>query len=240
MNRAQASFMKESHIMNTRSSNQKSTAPTRRSNTRSRLPLLLTVAALVLVILSVFITFTLHPQTVQTQGTISRQAITQQQVQPITATSVPTKAQGNSSAATVKPTTTPTHTTPTNPTPVSTTPTLIASTPQQTQYGVFPLSTGGPIPVPEGVLHPTNIARALLNSTLVSVYAGSLTPNPQQGILCVLHENLMTGQMHISMYQSPQARGALTILTIRQNILSITDSSKAIGTFDLNTNQFHW
>ena len=225
--------------MHKRTTNQKNAISTRR--TRFRLPLLLTIAALVLVLLSIFVTLTFRSQTSRAQHAIATVSVNQQAQTP-EATAVPTQVpqQSSNSAASVKPTSTPTRGVPVTPTSVPATPTLITSTPQQTQYGVFPLSTGGPIPVPETVLHPTNIARVMLNSTLISIYAGSMTHNPAIGILCVLREDITTGQMHVTMYQAPQMRGALTILAINKNILTVTDSTKAIGTFDLNTNQFHW
>jgi hypothetical protein len=192
-------------------------------------------------LLSVFVILALRSQTSQARYAVSASSVNQQQVQTSKATAVVTQEpqQAGSSVASVKPTSTPTHVIATTPTSVPATPTLIVATPQQTQYGVFPLSTGGPIPVPETVLHPTNIARILLNSTLVSVYAGSMTRNPQAGVLCVLREDLTTGQMHVTMYQAPQERGALTIISIQKNLLTFTDSTMAIETFDLNTNQFH-
>ncbi len=225
--------------MSKHSTSQKNAISTRR--TRFHLPLLLTVSALVLVLFSICVTLTFRSQTLQAQHAVSTVSTNQQQAQTPEATAVPTQVpqQSSNSAASVKPTSTPTRGVPVTPTSVPATPTLIASTPQQTQYGVFPLSTGGPIPVPETVLHPTNIARVMLNSTLISIYAGSMTHNPSIGILCVLREDTTTGQMHITMYQAPQERGALTILTIQKNALTFTDSTKAIGTFDLNTNQFH-
>lgn len=119
------------------------------------------------------------------------------------------------------------------------TPTLLPSTAQPTQLGVFSLSAGGPLPVPETVLRPTNIARLLLNSTLISVYAGSMAQNTQTGILCVLRENLTTGQLTLQVYQSPQVDGPLTILSIQHTKLKLTDT-KGEGFFDLTTNQFHW
>ena len=122
---------------------------------------------------------------------------------------------------------------------VSATPTLASSSPQTVQTGVFPLSAGGPIPVSESILHPTNIARTTLNGSLVSVYAGSLAADPQQGVLCVLRENLTTGQFNIQAYQSPRRDGALTIVAIQNSTLTITDS-QGQGTFDLATNQFRW
>ena len=224
--------------MSKRTTNQKNVSATRQA--RFHLPLLLTIAAFILVLFSAFIALTFHLQTSQAQRAISTPSVNQQQVQTPVATAVPTQEpqQASNSAVAVKPTSTPTRVVPVTPTAVPATPTLIASTPQQTQYGVFPLSTGGPIPVPETVLHPTNIARTMLNATLISVYAGSMTQSPQIGILCVLREDLTTGQMHITMYQAPQMRGPLTILAIDKNILTITNSTKAIGTFDINTNQF--
>ncbi len=202
---------------------------------RLHLPLLLTIAALALVLLSVFITFTFRSQATPVQRTIFSKGTQQQQSQFTAATSAPTQVQGKASTqvGTQVPTSTPVQ-------KVQATPTLISSTPQSTQYGVFPLSTGGPLPVPESILHPTNIARTMLRSTLISVYAGSMTHNPQVGILCVLREDVTTGQIQIKMYQAPQERGALTILALQKNILTITDSTKAVETFDLNTNQFHW
>ncbi len=119
------------------------------------------------------------------------------------------------------------------------TPTLLPSTPQPTRSGVFPLTAGGPLPVPESVLHPTNIARLQINTTLISVYAGSMAQNPQAGILCVLRENLTTGQLTLQIYQSPRADGPLTILAIQQTKLKISDS-KSVGYFDLATNTFQW
>lgn len=122
---------------------------------------------------------------------------------------------------------------------VSATPTLVPSTPQTVQTGVFPLSSGGPVPVSESILHPTNIARTTLNGSLVSIYAGSLAADPQQGVLCILRENLTTGQFNIQVYQSPRREGALTILAIQGTTLTVTDS-QGQGTFDLGSNQFHW
>lgn len=129
------------------------------------------------------------------------------------------------------------------PTPVH--PTVVASTPpvtpttQRTQFGVFPLSAGGPLPVPESVLRPTNIARVMLGSTLESVYAGSMTRNPQAGLLCVLREDMTTGELHLQLYQGPQTEGALTILAVQNNILKIANT-KMQGTFNLTTNTFQW
>ena len=133
---------------------------------------------------------------------------------------------------------TPTHI-PTPSSTISTTPTLVPSTPQTVQTGVFSLSSGGPIPVSESILHPTNIARTMLNGSLVSIYAGSLAADPQQGVLCVLHENLTTGQFNIQVYQSPRRAGTLTILAIQGTTLTLTDS-QGQGIFDLATNQFRW
>ena len=124
-------------------------------------------------------------------------------------------------------------------TKVAATPTLVTSTLQHTQLGVFPLSAGGPLPVPESILHPTNIVRVILGSTLVSVYAGSMTRNPQAGILCVLRENLMTGEVHLQVYQGPQLGGALTVLSVQQNVFKIANT-KMQGSFDLTTNTFQW
>lgn len=124
-------------------------------------------------------------------------------------------------------------------TSVTATPTLLPSASQTTHSGVFSLAAGGPLPVPESVLHPTNIARLLLNTTLISIYAGSMTQNPQAGILCVLRENLATGQLTLQIYQSPRINGPLTILAIQHTRLKISDT-KGEGYFDLATNTFQW
>lgn len=110
---------------------------------------------------------------------------------------------------------------------------------RQTTTGIFPLSTGGPIPVPANVLLPTNIARIASASELTSIYAGSMARKPTIGVLAILQENLLTGQQSLHLYQTPQPVGALTILAMKQGILTIA-SPKAKGTFDLMTHQFHF
>ena len=191
----------------------------RRSHFRSLW--LLAAALLLFVICGAYLTFTLRSEASTTS--ISVQATHVAQTMPLQPVRTPV-----ATVSTI-------HTTPTAPV----TPTLIASTPQSTQYGVFPLSSGGPLPVPESVLRPTNIARVMLNSTLISVYAGAMANNAQAGILCVLREDVTTGEMHIQVYQGPQTGGALTILAVQKNVLSIKNMSTQ-GTFDLNTNTFHW
>ena len=163
--------------MSKHTTNQKNASATRQ--TRFHLPLLLTIAAFILVLFSAFIALTFHLQTSQAQRAISTPSVNQQQVQTPVATAAP-------------------------------------------KYFVR-----------KGCL-------LMLNSTLVSIYAGSMTHNPQVGVLCVLREDITTGQLHVTMYQASQMRGALTILAINKSILTVTDSTKAIGTFDLSTNQFHW
>ena len=212
-----------------------STSTTRRARPRSIW--LLSLVALLLIVCGALLIFAYHSQA--STNTISVPTLT-----PIaTASKMPQKSSVVTPVATqVKPskktgtqqlTVTPRRTT------VVATPTPITSTPQHTQLGVFPLSAGGPLPVPESVLHPTNIARVMLGSTLVSIYAGSMTRNPQTGILCVLQENLTTGELHLQMHQGPQTGGALTILSVQNNILKIANT-KTQGSFDLTTNTFKW
>ncbi len=208
-------------------------------------PLWLLAAALLLfVICGAYLTFALRSEasTASTSVQTTHVALpTQKPEQSSVITPTATQGNSNKQKMPLQPVRTPVatvstiHTTPT----VSVTPTLIASTPQSTQYGVFPLSSGGPLPVPESVLRPTNIARVMLNSALISVYAGSMAKNAQAGILCVLREDITTGEMHIQVYQGPQTGGALTILAVQKNVLSIKNMSMQ-GTFDLNTNTFHW
>src|SRR5437667_174614 len=110
--------------------------------------------------------------------------------------------------------------------------------PQQTT-GIFPLSAGGPIPVPANVLHPTNIARVVVNNVLTSIYAGFMTRTPALGALAILQENLSTGQQSLHLYQTSQPVGALTILAVHNDILTFS-TPKAKGTFNLTTDQFHF
>lgn len=79
----------------------------------------------------------------------------------------------------------------------------------------------------------------MLNTTLISVYAGSMTQNPQAGILCVLRENMTTGQLTLQVYQDPHMDGPLTILAIQDTRLKLT-ATKSEGYFDLTSNQFQW
>ena len=103
--------------------------------------------------------------------------------------------------------------------------------------GVFPLSAGGPIPVPANVLHPTNIARINVDNVLVSIYAGSMVRTPTIGVLAILRENLTTGEQSLHLYQTAQPVGALTILTAHSSVLTFS-APKENGTFSLGTNQF--
>ena len=105
--------------------------------------------------------------------------------------------------------------------------------------GVFPLSAGGPIPVPANVLHPTNIARITVDNVLVSIYAGSMVRTPTIGVLAILRENLTTGEQSLHLYQTAQPVGALTILTAHGRVLTFS-TPKANGTFNLGTNQFRF
>src|SRR5712691_5674700 len=109
---------------------------------------------------------------------------------------------------------------------------------QQTT-GIFPLSAGGPIPVPASVLQPTNIARVVVNNVLMSIYAGSMTRTPAIGALAILQENITTGQQSLHLYQTSQPVGALTILAVQNDIL-ILSTPKASGTLHLGTDQFHF
>lgn len=117
------------------------------------------------------------------------------------------------------------------------TPVFTPDVQQTTQVGVFSLSSGGPIPVPANVLHPTNIARIVVNNELISIYAGSMTRVPGTGALAILQENLVTGQQSLRIYQTTQPIGALTILSLHNNILTFS-TPRVHGTFDLKTDQF--
>lgn len=112
------------------------------------------------------------------------------------------------------------------------------ATASDVRTGVFALSNGGPIPVPANVLKPVNIARTVLNNEIYSIYAGSLTRQPEIGVLVVLQENVQSGQETLHTYQSPQHHGALTILSLQQNIVTFSAASDGQGRFDLLTDQF--
>lgn len=225
---------------------QKQTTPKKRSTSRhSRIrPIwFLSLVAILFVLCGVLLIFAHRSQastgivgvSSQTPIAIATKAPQQSSLMTPTASKTNSKTLGPQ-----QPTMTPVHPIITAiPTLAVSTPTLIASTPQQTQFGVFALSSGGPLPVPESVLHPTNIARVMLGSALVSVYAGSMASNPQAGILCVLREDLSTGALHLQMYQGPQTGGALTILSVQKSVLKITNTNMQ-GSFDLNTNTFQW
>jgi len=204
---------------------------------RLRLIWILTLAALLFFVFGIFLTFALSSHS-DTSAALSKSMQTPtststEDTQQSTATT-PVTNQGLSSnqTRTQKHSSSPVTTAPATPSPVP-------STPQPAKLGVFPLSSGGPLPVPERILHPTNIARVMLHNTLISIYAGSMTQNPQVGILCVLQEDLTTGQINLQMYQAPHPEGPLTILAIQNTTLKLADP-KTQGSFDLSTNQFQW
>jgi hypothetical protein len=105
--------------------------------------------------------------------------------------------------------------------------------------GVFPLSAGGPIPVPANVLHPTNVARMVIHNVLTSIYAGSMTRMPAIGALAILREDLTTGEQSLHIYSTTQAVGAITILAVHDGIIMLS-TPKARGTFDPGTGQFRF
>ncbi|HLJ34362.1 MAG TPA: hypothetical protein VKU38_11945 [Ktedonobacteraceae bacterium] len=105
--------------------------------------------------------------------------------------------------------------------------------------GIFSLDSGGPIPVPATVLHPSNIARVVLHNELMSIYAGAMTRTPTIGVIAILQENLTTGQQSLNLYQTAQPAGTLTILAIQNEILTFS-TSEGHGTFNLDTHQFHF
>ena len=109
---------------------------------------------------------------------------------------------------------------------------------QQTT-GIFTLASGGPIPVPANVFHPSNIARLVLHNELMSIYAGAMTRTPATGVIAILQENLTTGQQSLHIYQTTQPVGALTILAIHSEMLTVS-TSQGHGTFNLTTHQFHF
>ena len=109
---------------------------------------------------------------------------------------------------------------------------------QQTT-GILSLASGGPIPVPANVLHPSNIARVVLHNELMSIYAGAMTRTPTTGAIAVLQENLTTGQQSLDMYQTTKPVGMLTLLAIHGEMLTFS-TSVGHGTFNLNTHQFHF
>ncbi|HLH63921.1 MAG TPA: hypothetical protein VKV20_19760 [Ktedonobacteraceae bacterium] len=112
-----------------------------------------------------------------------------------------------------------------------------APAPQQTT-GLFPLSAGGPIPVPASVFRPTSIARVVLNGVTISIYAGSLARMPDTGGLVILRENLKTGQQSLHMYETKQGVGALTIVGVRSGVVMLEAANTERGEFDLGKGVF--
>jgi hypothetical protein len=112
-----------------------------------------------------------------------------------------------------------------------------AGTPQ-VRTGVFALGDSGPIPVPANVLKPANSARIVLNGEIYSIYAGAMTRQPGIGVLAVLQENAVTGQQSLHLYQSLQHSGALTILSLQQNLVSFTTATGGQGHFNLLTDDY--
>ena len=109
---------------------------------------------------------------------------------------------------------------------------------QQTT-GIFSLASGGPIPVPANVFHPGNIARVVLHNELMSIYAGAMTRTPTIGAIAILQENTVTGQQSLTIYQTAQPVGSLTVLAIHNETLTISTLA-GHGTFNLLTHQFHF
>ncbi len=109
---------------------------------------------------------------------------------------------------------------------------------QQTT-GIFSLASGGPIPVPANVLHPSNIARVVLHNELMSIYAGAMTRTPAIGAIAILQENITTGQQSLNIYQTTQPVGPVTVLAIHNEMLTVS-TSVGHGTFNLVTHQFHF
>jgi hypothetical protein len=105
--------------------------------------------------------------------------------------------------------------------------------------GVFSLASGGPIPVPANVFHPSNIARVVLHNELMSIYAGAMTRTPTIGAIAILQENTTTGQQSLTIYQTAQPVGSLTVLAIHNETLTVSTSA-GNGTFNLITHQFHF
>ncbi len=109
----------------------------------------------------------------------------------------------------------------------------------QVRTGIFSLAQTGPLPVPANVFSPVNSARIVLNNDVYSIYAGWMTRQPGVGALVVLKTNAVSGQQSLHTYQTPRAIGALTILSVQQNIVTFT-AAHGHGSFDLLTDQFHW
>ncbi len=109
---------------------------------------------------------------------------------------------------------------------------------QQTT-GIFSLASGGPIPVPANVLHPSNIARVVLHNELMSIYAGAMTRTPTIGAIAILQEDTTTGQQSLTIYQTAQPVGPVTVLAIHNEMLTVSTSA-GHGTFNLLTHLFHF
>jgi len=154
---------------------QKQTTP-KKSSTSTRLPRfrpiwLLSLIAFLFVLSGVFLAISHHLQASTSKMGVSLQPstaiVTKAPQQPAIIT--PIASQTNSKkTGPPQPPATPVHTIiAATPIVATTTPTLIASTPEHTQLGVFPLSSGGPLPVPESLLPVTYKHQTLPTSSTV-------------------------------------------------------------------------
>jgi len=107
----------------------------------------------------------------------------------------------------------------------------------QLQTGIFPMSDGAPAAIPMRLFHLTNRAQIQVDNVYTIVYAGALASNPQQGVLAVFQENLVTGAESQRQYLAPRADGPLTLTAIHGTVLSFTTPG-GHGTFDLATGRF--
>ena len=59
------------------------------------------------------------------------------------------------------------------------------------------------------------------------------------GAIAILQENTTTGQQSLTIYQTAQPVGPITVLAIHNEMLTISTSA-GHGTFNLVTHQFHF
>jgi hypothetical protein len=101
-------------------------------------------------------------------------------------------------------------------------------------------SGGVPEPFSAGTITVSNLWRDLVGSEYVSVYAGSLPSNDQQGALFVEDANASGGAPTYAsgLRLTPTAAGPVTIESIALPMIELRSSTGAVLAFDLASNAF--
>lgn len=96
---------------------------------------------------------------------------------------------------------------------------------------------GAPVPISAARAKITNLWMGQFGQNYVSVYAGSVTTDPQQGALWVATINPQTGESTQQEFDTPQKLGALNITSVTGPTVAFTyPGGKA--SFDLQNKHF--